>query len=73
MSKIAKVFAPPPPKMPPPPPPLPTPAAPAVKAKTTETSKRAMGRKGLARTNLTGGQGVTEDANVARKSLLGSG
>jgi hypothetical protein len=73
MSKIAKVFAPPPPKMPPPPPPLPTPDAPEVKAKTTQAAKRAMGRKGLARTNLTGGQGVTDDATVSRKSLLGSG
>jgi hypothetical protein len=75
MSKIAKIFAPDPPKMPPPPPPLPRldtgPAAAAVATKTREVNKRAMGRRGLARTNLTGGQGITEDASVARKSLLG--
>ena len=73
MSKFMKMFLSKGPvaQMPPPPPPLPSPADPAVAAKTREVNKRAMGRRGLARTNLTGGQGITEDASVARKSLLG--
>ena len=72
------MFSPPkPPAMPPPPPPLPRldtgPTSPAIAAKTKQVTKRAMGRRGLARTNLTGGRGITDDATVNRKALLGSG
>ncbi len=72
MGKVAKIFAPTPPPPPPPPRPLPVKeTAPAVAEKSKTTREQAGRRRGVSSTRLTGGLGVMDDPNLARKSLLG--
>jgi hypothetical protein len=61
------------PKAPPPPPPPPTEvsAAPGLKAAADEQRMRA-GAAGRASTMLTGGEGVKDDVETAKKKLLGA-
>lgn len=54
-----------------PPPPVPQVTDPAVEDAARRARQAEGKRKGRRSTLLTGGQGVTEDANVAKKTLLG--
>lgn len=60
------------PSLPPPPPPVPDKETDAeVKAKKQEASRLARGRRGLGSTINTSGTGATEEAQTARRTLLG--
>ena len=56
----------------PPPPPPPKRTDPEVKEASAREKKRLSARKGRSSTMLTGGLGITDDAPVAKKPLLGS-
>lgn len=53
------------------PPDIPTRDDPAVKEAGKKERRRRLKAKGRSSTILTGGQGVTEAANIGRKTLLG--
>jgi len=58
---------------PPPPAPLPpTPEDPAVEAARKRAQRAAQNAKGRAATILTGGQGLTGDTPINKKTLLGA-
>jgi len=59
---------------PPPPPPIPVPARddPAVSQANRDARRRRQLAAGRQSTLMTGGQGVTEDANTGAKTLLGA-
>ena len=59
---------------PPPPPPIPVPARddPAVSQANRDARRRRQLPAGSQSTLMTGGQGVTEDANTGAKTLLGA-
>lgn len=59
--------------LPPAPAPAPTPEDPAALEARRRTLSEQRQRRGRASTLLTGGQGVTGSAPVARKTLLGDG
>ena len=68
-------IGPPSPPQPPPPPPAPKPAPkktdPAVKAARTDEKQRIRAMAGRSSTIATGAQGLTDEANVTGKKLLG--
>lgn len=69
---MPSITAPPPPPDPEPPPPPPTRDDPEVVDAQRAARKRRISAKGRSSTLLTGGQGVTEEANTGLKTLLGS-
>lgn len=66
-----KVNIPPPPPAPPPPPPAPDPVVNAPGTETEKTKKKQTGKATMKTSQKTGSQGVTTDAPIAYKSLLG--
>jgi hypothetical protein len=62
------------PAPPPPPPPIPTPTRddPEISQADRDARRRRQLAAGRQSTLLTGGEGVTEDANTADKTLLGA-
>ena len=69
---MSAIFSRPPPPAPPPPPPVPQPGDPAVEEARKRALAAARNAKGRAATILTGGQGLTGDAPVSKKTLLGA-
>ena len=72
MCFFGKSSTPAPPPDPEPPPPAPTRDDPEVVDAQRSARKRQISAKGRSSTLLTGGQGVTDEANTGLKTLLGS-
>ena len=66
-----KINIPPPPPAPPPPPPTPDPVVKAPGSETEKTKKKQKGKATMKTSQKTGAQGVTTEAPVEYKSLLG--
>mgnify|MGYP003140072038 FL=1 len=66
-----KINIPPPPPAPPPPPPAPDPVVDAPGTETEKTKKKQKGKATMKTSQKTGPQGVTTEAPVEYKSLLG--
>ena len=66
-----KVNIPPPPSVPPPPPPAPDPVVRAGDSEVEKTKKKQKGKATMKTSQKTGPQGVTTEAPVEYKSLLG--